>query len=374
MLALLLRAGAVEVTYQGRRFRNAQDPQCRPPLTSNTAFRNASFTPRESIDLRTLTAAVRNFETLTGDEVDVEEGAIAEALKKLANEEIALLLPARAEVRANSLPGLDALDDYHSTLTTIQNAASDDCVRMLVGEGNSIKDLRTQARRIREALNERTLAAISQARRAVNEQWPIVAQRITDSELQGKAEQLERLLGDSSLYDHLPQLRSLSVAIAERYRSLYEAQHHLRYASYEQAVDSIRGQEVWPTVADTEGPRLLSALTQRMCEEPGTHDADQVPAVDFADDGIVCVHCHASLSQMESDVLAVDGLLTQALSRLIELTAPTTANSDRSFRHIRAAHYFSTALDSEDAVDEALKRLREDLVKLLAQGASIIVE
>lgn len=46
ILAVMLRAGAVEVTYQGRRFRGHQDPQSRVPFSSNQAFRAASFAPR----------------------------------------------------------------------------------------------------------------------------------------------------------------------------------------------------------------------------------------------------------------------------------------------------------------------------------------
>ena len=48
VLAVLLRAGSIEVTHQGRRFRDHTDPQCRTPLTNNVAFRNASFAPRET--------------------------------------------------------------------------------------------------------------------------------------------------------------------------------------------------------------------------------------------------------------------------------------------------------------------------------------
>src|SRR5258708_3635909 len=42
VLAVLLRTGSIEVTSQGRRFRNHQDPQSRVPFTNNVAFRTAS--------------------------------------------------------------------------------------------------------------------------------------------------------------------------------------------------------------------------------------------------------------------------------------------------------------------------------------------
>ncbi|MBV9123318.1 MAG: BREX system P-loop protein BrxC, partial [Planctomycetes bacterium] len=96
VLAVLLRAGVLEVAHQGRRFRSHTDPQCRAPFTSHTAFRAASFAPWKSIDLKTLTLAAQQLEELTGDEADVEEGALAGEFKKLADEEQRHLLPALA--------------------------------------------------------------------------------------------------------------------------------------------------------------------------------------------------------------------------------------------------------------------------------------
>jgi len=118
--AVLLRAGSIEVTYQGRRYSNYQEPQYRLPFTNNLAFKPASFAPRAAIDLKTQTQAVQHYEALTGEEVDVEEGAIAAAFKKLAEEEMKQLLPVEATVKANRLPLDDIVNDYKDTLTTIK--------------------------------------------------------------------------------------------------------------------------------------------------------------------------------------------------------------------------------------------------------------
>jgi len=104
VLALLLRAGVIEVTYQGQRFRNHQDPRCREPLTNNPKFRQASFAPRKVIDNATLVKAAMALEALTGEEVDVEEGAIAATFKKLADDELRQVTAGAAVVRANGLP------------------------------------------------------------------------------------------------------------------------------------------------------------------------------------------------------------------------------------------------------------------------------
>ena len=100
ILASLFRAGEIEVTYQGNRFHNYQDPASRTPFTNNPAFRSSLFSPRESVGLKTLTQAVQQLEDLTGEEVDVEEGAIATAFKKLAAEELERLYPAESHCRS----------------------------------------------------------------------------------------------------------------------------------------------------------------------------------------------------------------------------------------------------------------------------------
>ena len=57
ILATLFRAGEIEVTYQGNRFHNYQDPASRTPFTNNPAFRSSLFSPRQSVGLKTLTAS-----------------------------------------------------------------------------------------------------------------------------------------------------------------------------------------------------------------------------------------------------------------------------------------------------------------------------
>lgn len=50
VLAVLLRGGAIEVTHQGRKYRNHNDPTGRQPFLNHNAFRAASFAPREALE------------------------------------------------------------------------------------------------------------------------------------------------------------------------------------------------------------------------------------------------------------------------------------------------------------------------------------
>ena len=98
---------------------------------------------------------------MTGEEVDIEEGAIASAFQKLAEEEQRLLLPVLATVEANRLPGADPLREYHDTLNGIVMMPSDDCVRTLASEGKSFQQSRKRLQQLQRALDNKGLATLT---------------------------------------------------------------------------------------------------------------------------------------------------------------------------------------------------------------------
>jgi hypothetical protein len=360
VLAVLLRAGAIEVTYQGRRFRNHQDPQARVPFgKSKQAFRSSSFAPRQAIELRTLTEAVRRFEELTGQEVDVEETAIATAFKKLAADELAALVPLQARLDANRLPYSEALAEYRATLQTVMDSASDDCVRILAGEGNSLKKLREQVRALQEATDGKGLDTLRQARRVLDQMWlEVQAHPGEDGDLSDRAETLRGDLAAGDFYARLEAIREASAAIESAYGKRYEDLHIRRGAVYQNAIKAVSELDEWDLLSADVRSRELTALLKRA-------DAD----LELPQGGLVCTRCNATLSQMESDLAAARGLQAQVTDRIRELATPEV-----KVERVRISQFVSNGLDSEQAIDEALQRLRERLLELLKQGVKIVLE
>ena len=368
VLAVLLRAGAIEVTHQARRFRNHQDPQSRAPFTNLTAFKAAGFAPRDSIDLKTLIAAVRNYEELTGDEVDVEEGAIAAAFKKLATDELTALLPIIAEARANQVPGHATLDDYRDLLTGVQAAASDDCVRMLTGEGRTFKELRDRVRSMRDALKPSQLDLLRRARQAVNALSPELRGRLVDPEqlrdLVASTEQLHGLVAADEFYLHLNQIDGLTDQIVAVYRQIYLERHSERAQAFARASESLANREEWGAVDEETREILLRPFRVRQCLDPAAEPVELLP-----NGSERCVRCGATLSQIESDTTAAETLLRQAVSRLQALTMPT-----QRIERLRVADFFTRPLDSAEAIEALVKTLSETLNKLVAEGAVVVLE
>ena len=368
VLAVLLRAGAIEVTHQARRFRNHQDPQSRAPFTNLPAFKAAGFAPRDSIDLKTLIAAVRTYEELTGDEVDVEEGAIAAAFKKLATDEMTALLPIIAEARANQVPGHATLEEYRDLLTGVQAAASDDGVRMLSGEGRTFKALRDRVRSMREALKPAQLDLLRRARAAVNALWPELRGRLIDPDqlrdLADNADKLSGLVAADEFYLHLEQIDGLTGQIGAAYRQIYLARHAERAHVFAQASASLASREEWGAVDEATREDLLQPFRVRQCLDPAADPVELLP-----NSAERCVRCSATLSQIESDTTAVETLLRQAVSRLQALTMPT-----QRIERLRVADFFTRPLDSAEAIEAVMMALSVALHKLVAEGAVVVLE
>jgi len=360
VLAVLLRAGSIEVTYQGRRFRNYQDPQSRAPFITIPAFKSASFAPRESIGLKTLTTAVQSLEQLTGEEVEIEEGAIASSFKKLADEEMKLLLPLAATVQANRLPGAEAVDEYRQSLAGIQNAASDDCVRILAGEGKSFQENRKTIRQMRERLQYGAVEIMIKARVALNEQWPVLQRHGVGDVFD--AETLEHLIETPHFYDSPDAVAQATGEITKLYVALYSELHLRRTTEFRNAIEEIKGRSGWSLVPDEVRESVLTALTQRACE-----------SLVFDDGSTRCRTCHSTISEMESDIAALNALKTQVIARIQELTTPPEEEGVRTER-VRLAEFFVDPLDSETTIKQAVERLTEHLLKLSAEGVRIIVE
>ncbi len=372
VLAVHLRAGTIEITSQGRRYRDYGEPQARASLISNVAFRAASFAPRQPIDLTTLRAAVDHYDDMTGREVDMESGAIdmesgaiAQALKKLADEEMKLLLPVSAVVRAEKLPCLESLEEYQKTLEEIQEGDTDACVQVLASEGTSLKAARDQARHIREGVTDTNLKLIRQARLAVQEQWPLLAADTTLASLAEQAQELQTLLTGGILYEQLPRVRTLTQALSGAYRRAYEQEHQARQEEYLQGIDEIKGQPTWANIPANMRPAILLPLTQRSCEQ-----------LDVPEGTIVCIRCKASLSQIKEYRQMQQAFKQEALKRLYDAEASASLNpaANRPIKRVQATIFFREMLESEQDVEEALSRLREHLLKLVAEGARIRVE
>jgi hypothetical protein len=216
-------------------------------------------------------------------------------------------------------------------------------------------------RRIREAIGKDGLSALRQARLAATRMWPALDARGRGAELGAEAEELGARLDSPDFFEQLPEITKLSRKISQTYRSLYRELHDERRESFNRAIDEIKGRAEWLLLAEEMQASILAPLVARACDES-----------DLPDGAAECPKCKASIGEMESDLAALPALKDQAVVRLRVLTKPP--EEETLVVKVRLAEFFAEPLDSEAAVNEAVERLREHLLRLLAEKAPFIVE
>jgi len=372
VLAVLLRGGAIEVTHQGRKYRNHNDPACRQPFGNNNAFRAASFAPREALDLKMLTDAARHYEAITGNEVDIEEGALAQAFQRLAAEDRNMLLPLAEKMRAAQLPGAQSLAEFQGTIEGILEMPADDCVKTLAGEGKSYQEVRVRVHRLNDALTPQSLQRLRAARRILDMQYPVLEAREPSDETAKAAAELRAALESEQFYEYLDVICHAAELLGPRYQDMYAQFHQQRLDAYTAAIDEIKGLLEWAQVANwvesTDDPvvqeerqhRLnvvLSRLEGKICDIPDLSGDD------------VCLRCRATIAQMESEIAAVDALRSQAIRELQGLAAP-----EKKIVRVRLSSVLGRIVETPDDVEQAVERLKEHLLKLLAEDTRIVLE
>jgi hypothetical protein len=366
VLAVLFRAGSIVVTHQGRPYRSYQDPGARQPFATNTAFRTASFAPRESIDLKTLTTAVKALEEMIGQEVDVEEAAIAESFKKLARAEKDLVLPALATAEANQLALAEILRDWSEQLDAVLAGGSEDCVRMLAGEGKTIRELRDRATRIRSQYTEPNLEIVRQARIAIQQLAPSLRTAGQQERLGADPEEVAELLASTELLDRIEEIRQRARAINDAYQEFYRTLHKERFELYSKAMDIVKGQPEFLQLDGAAKETILQPLSRRAVEE-----------CDLPEFAPTARNTGASLGELQADIEAHSGLLTAALTRMQEIVIKAGDETIRVER-VKLSSFFTGPKDPDKSekenIDAALDRLRNHLYDLLDEGVKILWE
>jgi len=364
ILASLFRAGEIEVTYQGNRFHNYQDPASRTPFTSNIAFRSSLFSPRQSVGLKTLTLAVQQLEDLTGEEVDVEEGAIASAFKKVAAEELEKLYPLKATAEAHSLPILPMLSEYQQTLIGIQASASDDSVRILTENGPQFGEVRDKVRNIRELLDSKAIELLRNSRTAIDQVWPRLSPHASSPEIAKGVDELRTLLASEQFIDKLDDISRRTKLVFDAYRKVYLDLFDRRRAAYESAIEDIRNHPEWVPLEKTKS-EAASTLIAPLRARLGT-DEDRNAVTNGESLG------KASLTEMDSDICAVAGLKSSVLIKLQELSI--RADEKAPIRRVRVSQFFNKPIQTQEELNNALKLLGDSLQKYIDEGAVIILE
>ena len=171
---------------------------------------------------------------------------------------------------------------------------------------------------------------------------------------------LRERLADGSYYLASAELDAALKALDATYRSLYEDRHGRRKEAYSRAIDDVKAQPDWPLVPPEMVAAVLKPLTDR-----DDHDLDLLEGT------LTCTACGSTLSEMASDLAAVNTLRSDVLLRVQQLTAP-----EEKIERVRVSEVTGAgqALGTPEEVEELLEQLRDHLLKLIASGSKVVLE
>jgi hypothetical protein len=195
------------------------------------------------------------------------------------------------------------------------------------------------------------------ARSVVDVVWPSIERTGKTEGLESASRELGELLGSPSVLENIPKLTATANSIQQSFVAILDEAHRSRNTAFRTAIDRVLVDERMIQVSEADREMLLRPLKQRVC------DGFEVKL-----GSVACTACRASLSELESDLAAVDKLEATARVRIVELTTP-----ERRTERVKASAYFGKVETSED-VDRGVEALREDLMKYLSEDAVVIIE
>ena len=77
------------------------------------------------------------------------------------------------------------------------------------------------------------------------------------------------------------------------------------------------------------------------------------------------------MGEMESELAALPSYRSRVIARVLELAAPDEPDA---IERVRLLGYFDGSLETPEAVETATERLKEDLLKIIAEGKRIVFE
>jgi hypothetical protein len=217
---------------------------------------------------------------------------------------------------------------------------------------------------MRESLDAEAIALLRQSRLSVGEVWQRLAPYGPSPKIAATVQELKTSLGSEQFIDSLDEIAKRTTAVLDAYKHAYIDLFERRKKAYESAIEEIRNRSEWGQLEAT-NPEIASSLLLSLSGRVGT-DEDTNAVANGTSLG------KASLTEMESDLCAVDGLRSSVLVKLQELSIG--AEKKAPVRKVRVSELFNRPIQTKADLDKALDLIRDSLQKFIDEGAIIILE
>jgi hypothetical protein len=194
--------------------------------------------------------------------------------------------------------------------------------------------------------------------------WQRLVAHNPPPELAATVEKLKTHLASEQFIDSWDDIAASTKTVLDAYRNAYCDLFDLRKKSYESAIGEIKNRTEWGPL-EASNPSMASSLLSPLLGRVGT-DEDKDAVANGTSLG------KSSLTEMESDLAAVDGLKSSVLIKLQELSIGSATKAP--VRRVRVSEFFNRPIQTQAELDKALELIRDSLQKFIDEGAIIILE
>lgn len=360
VLAGLFRAGKIEIGYQGKRYRDFSEHLGREAITNNNSYKVAVFLPREqTLSFKQIKDACENYEAITGEEVNAEEGDIARAIKKFADEKKDSVVEINAKVRANNLPVQLFVDDLLNTLKQLPENSSDDCVKFLADEGKDLKTNLDKLSKIESAIQPANLKIIKNANSVIKSIANVI-HSITDADqkILDDINSLKDSIKSEDFYERLADIKKSSEAVKSYYDDIYKKEHEKRNTKFTELKSKLLSNTDFNNLPEEMKTKYLTKIDLKVCDK-----------LNISFDGI-CESCSSGYTQVNSDQLAVRGLEEEINEKIKEFIT----QSNELIEIVKLSDYFPKSIDDIEEFKKLVNQFLNHIEELSKEGKTIVLE
>jgi hypothetical protein len=344
LLALLLRAGAIEVIAQGARIANPRDPRLERVFGTLPGFRAAAFAPQREVDPDMRARVGRRLEQVTGEREPIATDELAKRIRQVFRSYSDFLTGVTATLRALDLPVPESVEQARTFMETCGDAADEEVIKTCDDAWEDLRAGLDGAKKWHDNLNDQILDLLREAtqwvRRGPAGLGPEEAERLS---------LLRDLLRSGDLVANLGTVSQL----VQDQRGAYRA-------AWEPAVQDLR-HEVETGVANLR-QRFTGLLEEGLLEEALKPLRDLLPPAESTPER------GPSLDALRSHLSRVPTLVRQIEA---DLTAMATR---REVVRVRLRELYGGVVTSKEDLDALLARIRQAVLEALAQGKYIVLE
>lgn len=348
LVACLLRAGKLTVQSGGQSFDQADGLGAQKAFSNNTAFRAASFQPKEAMDFKTLAQAAEAFKTTFGKEIEINQGKLAADIRKELDKQAQGLQQLHTLLVRRKLPGESTFQQALDRIQDLKAGSEEHVIQTFKMHHKSLKEAISRANEMLPLLHETALAQLEQSQKTLQGPWSFLkGDEGTDAEILKKGARLEDLLAKESFFRDLPEIDQLTQALRTTYQAAFEAAAEARAEAYLKAVNALNLMSGWADLDPDQQARIQAPLLNLA----GTYVNDSV-----------------TIPQLRAEQAAAPTRMKHAQEELLMLL-----DAERLVT-LRFSDFFTGGIETPEQLEGALQRLREACEGPLAAGKRILLQ